>query len=108
MEVDDLAVGGLAHAHVVDLADERDVRRDLVERVAHRRDPLVRRVAPGQSARLQRLDMGLDLDLGAELVARAPLPARRRSHARAPSDRLPSTSRSSETDSRPPIACTVT
>ena len=39
MEVDNLAVGGLAHAHVVHLAEPGDLRGERGERIADRADP---------------------------------------------------------------------
>src|SRR2546430_12883934 len=67
VKVDDLSLGSLAYAHVVDLSDESDIRRDGAELLAYRRDPFIRRVAAGEPARLQRLDVGFDLDFRAEL-----------------------------------------
>ncbi len=68
MEIHDLAVVGLAHAHVVDVADHPAFGGDLGERDLHRLDALRRRLAAGALRHLQRLDMGLDLDIGTELV----------------------------------------
>ena len=69
VEIDDLAFVGFAHPHVVDVADHAAFGRDLGERHLDRRDPLRRRFAAGGLRRLQRLDMGLDLDRGAEFLA---------------------------------------
>jgi hypothetical protein len=69
MKIDDLAVAGRAHAHVVDRADEINLCRDLGQRLAHRCDTLSGGVATWLVERLQRLDVGLDLDLRSELVA---------------------------------------
>ena len=69
VKIDDLAVGGLAHAHVVDLAEVGDFRGERQERVAHFADARRRGVAAGQHVGRQRLDMGFDLDVRAELVA---------------------------------------
>ena len=69
MEIDDLAIVGFAHPHVVDRADEVDFRRDLDQRIAYRRDAPGRGVAAGLMTRLQRLDMGFDLDSGSQLLA---------------------------------------
>ena len=68
MEIDDLALVGLAHPHIVDVADHAALGGDLGERLLHRADALGRRLA-ARGVGLQRLDMGLDLDLGAELLA---------------------------------------
>src|SRR5262249_47194153 len=69
MEIDDLAVVGLAHPHVVHLADEVDLGRDPAQRLAHRRDARGRRLAAAAIVGLQGLDVRLDLDVGPELVA---------------------------------------
>src|SRR5436190_2100833 len=62
-------VVGLAHPHVVHLADELDLGGNLPQRVADRGDALGRRLAAAPVIGLQRLDMGLDLDIGPEFVA---------------------------------------
>jgi len=69
VEVDDLAVARLAHAHVVNVAQRAVLGRERDKRGAHRLDPRRRRVTAGHAVHLQRLDMALDLDVGAELVA---------------------------------------
>jgi hypothetical protein len=53
----------------VHVADHAAFGGDLGQRHLDRAHPLGRRLAPGGLRRLQRLDMGLDLDLGAELLA---------------------------------------
>src|SRR4051794_19016843 len=67
VEIHDLAVRGVTHPHVVDLTDKCDVGDDGGQRGAHFGGTLNRRIASGQSTRLQRLDVRLDFDLGAEL-----------------------------------------
>ncbi len=69
MEIDDLAFVGFAHPHVVHVADHAALGRDLGERHLDRAHPLRRRLAAGGLRRLQRLDMGFDLDAGAQLFA---------------------------------------
>src|SRR4029077_17972724 len=77
MEIDDLALRGLAHPHIVNLPDEGDVPREGAEGLASPRNAGIRRIASGKPAHLQRLDVRLDLDLGAELLAERCLPAGR-------------------------------
>ena len=89
------------------LADERDVARGFGERVAHRHDAIGRRVAAGKSARLQRLDMGLDLDHGSELAAHRGLQPVRDFMCLCERQAAVDLE-SSETESRDAIACTVT
>ena len=69
VKIDDLAVAGLAHAHVVDFADRGDFGGERRERLAHFGDARGRGVAAGQNVGGQRLDMGFDFDVGAELLA---------------------------------------
>jgi hypothetical protein len=69
MEIDDLAVIGLAHAHVVHLSEQVDFRRDGDEGIVHFPHSLGRRIAAALVAGLQRLDVGFDLDFGPQLVA---------------------------------------
>ena len=107
VEIHDLAFVGFAHADVVHVAHEPGFAASSASAACTCAMRSAGASRPGESADLQRLDMGLDLDIGAELVAH------RRFEpvgdlVRARSDRLPSTSRSSETESRPPMACTVT
>src|SRR6185437_7176204 len=61
MEVDDLAIARLAHAHVVDIAQCAVFARKRRERGAHRLDTRGGRVAADDAAGLQRLDVALDL-----------------------------------------------
>ena len=98
---------GLAHAHVVHLADRGELGGERGERLAHFGDARARSVEAGQNVGGQRLDMGLDLDVGAELLAHRFFEPLATSWA-ASSAMAPSTSRSTETASRPSIACTVT
>src|SRR6185312_12623729 len=67
VEIHDFAVLGLAHAHVVHVADDAALRRQFAQRNFDGRDALRRRFASGDILRLQRLDMRLDLDMRAEL-----------------------------------------
>ena len=53
----------------MDIARKSELVAQRHQRGVHRRKPLVGSVATGKAARLQRLDMGLDLDLGSELLA---------------------------------------
>src|SRR3569832_222505 len=66
VEVDDLAVLGLAHAHVMHVANDAASGRLLAPRDRHGSDALRRSLAAGHVLRLQRLDMGLDLDAVSE------------------------------------------
>ena len=105
MKVDDCALRSLAHAHIVNFPDRSELRRDFAQQGADRAGAVGRGIGAGDILRLQRLDMGLDLDVGAEfLLDRRFKPAR--DLMRGPE--RPSTSRSSETDRRLAIACTVT
>ena len=72
MEVDDLAGVGVAHPHIMDVMDDA-VGGDLGQRLQNGRNPLGRRVGAVRQLRLQRLDMGVDLDVLAELLADAAL-----------------------------------
>src|SRR6267142_910662 len=69
VEIDDLAVAGLAHAHVVNVAHVAARVRQLGKDGTHLVEARRRRVAAGEAIDLQRLDVALDLDLGAELLA---------------------------------------
>ena len=69
VEIDDLAVRGLAHAHVVNVLHEAEFGGERGELGAHCGKALAGRVTAGKPARLQRLDMSLDLDLWPELLA---------------------------------------
>src|SRR5262245_5049643 len=69
VEIDDLAVRRFAHAHVVHIANDAMLLRNARKLAVNRLDALVGGIAAGQPAGLQRLDMGLDLDLEPELVA---------------------------------------
>ena len=60
---------GLAHAHVVHFAEIGDLGGERRERLAHFGDARGRSVAAGQNVGRQRLDMGLDFDVGPELLA---------------------------------------
>ena len=68
MEVDDLAGVGVAHADIMDVVD-----RGLGGKARQRRpdglDAVGRGIGAERQFRFQRLDMGVDLDVGAELVA---------------------------------------
>src|SRR6266702_8881210 len=68
VEIHDLARGRLTHADFMDVADWPDLARDIGERGAHRGHALARSIAAALSVGLQRLDVGVDLDLRAELL----------------------------------------
>ena len=107
MEVDDLAFRGLAHPHVVNLADESDIGRDGVSasRTAATRSFGASRPA---SPRICSGSMWVSTSTSGPSSGATRRLEPVRDVVAAASDRLPSTSRSSEIDSRPPIACTVT
>ena len=69
MEIHDLAVGGLAHAHVVHLAEAGQDGGQRRERLAALGDARGGGVAAGQERCRQRLDMGFDLDVRSQLLA---------------------------------------
>ena len=69
VEIDDLAVRRFADAHVVHITHHAEVLCDAGKLVLNRPDALVGGVAAEQPTGLQRLDVGLDLDLDPELVA---------------------------------------
>src|SRR5436305_3001652 len=57
VEIDNLTLGGFAHAHVMNLPDKGDVRGNFRKRLAHGGDPFIRGIAPRQAPYLQRLNM---------------------------------------------------
>ena len=73
----DLAVKGDKNAVIIDpdpdIVDlgQRPVGGDIAEKPLDFGQPIGRGVLAGEDPRLQRLDMGLDLDLAAELAARS-------------------------------------
>src|SRR5262245_11859385 len=69
VEIDNLAVRSLAHPHVVYVAHAAELFGSGRKLVLDRLDALVRGVTAEQPARLQRLDVGLDLHFESELVA---------------------------------------
>src|SRR5262245_29734540 len=68
MEVDDLAGLGVAHPHIMDVVDGA-VGGELRQRSLDGGDAVGRGVGAVRKLRLQRLDMGVDLDVLAELLA---------------------------------------
>ena len=69
MEVDDLTFVGFADAHIVHIADHAALGSNLRECQLHRAHALRRCLAAGSLRRLQRFDVGLDLNGGPELLA---------------------------------------
>ena len=66
MEIDDFALVGFAHPHVVNVADDAGFRRKLGQRDLDGLDPLGRSLAARCFLRLQGLDVGLDFGIDAE------------------------------------------
>src|SRR5208337_656236 len=64
MEIDDLAVGGLAHAHVVHLAETGDPGGERGKRFTDFADPRGGGVAAGEDDGRQWLDMRFHLHVG--------------------------------------------
>src|SRR5579883_1617490 len=68
MEVDDLAGRGVAHPHTMNVAD-LGLRRIARQRLRNLGNPARGGIAAERQLRLQRLDMGVDLDIGTEFLA---------------------------------------
>src|SRR5262245_23867447 len=69
VEIDDLTIRRLAYPHVVHVAHAAELLGNGSKLAVDRLDALVRSVTAEQPARLQRFDVGLDLNLKAKLVA---------------------------------------
>ena len=69
MEIDDLALGGFAHPHIVDFAKTVRACGERGKRRANFGDARGVGVVAGDERGRQRLYMGFDFDFGAELLA---------------------------------------
>ena len=65
VEIDNLAFGGLAHPHMVHVAQRAAVGGEFRERDLDRLHALGRRLAAAGAVRLQRFDVGIDFHAGA-------------------------------------------
>ena len=106
MEINDFAGVGVAHPHIMDVMD-RAVGGKARQRGLDGLDALGRGVGAVRQFRLERFDMGVDLDVLAEILADAALQPVG-DVVRGVSSMSPSTSRSMLTVSLPPRSCTVT
>ena len=68
VKIDDFTGGGFSHAHVVNLAERRERRRQRGELLTNFGDPLRVGIAASQHIGRQRLDVSFDLDLGSKLM----------------------------------------